>query len=91
MTTSIYIRKLRYPEAEKKLEEDLESAFMQGVTSVEVVHGIGNGVLKKMVAEKIGELGFCKIVEIEEIATNPGVTLVELFPPSKQQLRRLKY
>ena len=75
---TIYIRKMRYAEAELKLEQELNSAFMEGIKEVQIVHGVGEGVLRKMVRKKVKELGFVGIIE-SEIEYNPGSTFIELL------------
>lgn len=50
---TIYIRKLRFEEAQKKLEKEIQEAFLAGETFIEVVHGIGEGILKKLTLETI--------------------------------------
>ncbi|MCX7999737.1 MAG: Smr/MutS family protein, partial [Leptospiraceae bacterium] len=39
MAYTIYIRKMRLVEAKQKLEREIHSAFLQGETYVEVIHG----------------------------------------------------
>ena len=78
---TIYIRQLRYVEAEQKLEAELQQAFMSGLNYIEVVHGKGNGVLRKLVADKIIELGYGRVVPEDDSVGNAGITLLELFPP----------
>ena len=44
----IRIRELRYEEARARLEDELNRAFMEGEMRVHVLHGIGEGILKKI-------------------------------------------
>lgn len=86
MAYTIYIRKMRYEMAEAKLEKELHQAFLSGVRHVEVVHGIGQGILKRMTREKVAELGMGRVLPEEDGWSNPGVTLVELDPPAGNQV-----
>ena len=56
----IYIRKMRYEEARYKLERELQDAFMEGETLVQVVHGIGEGKLKQLTLTKLEIMGLDK-------------------------------
>ncbi|TGM11128.1 DNA mismatch repair protein MutS [Leptospira selangorensis] len=87
---SIYIRKMRYEEAYRLLDREIQAAFMKGETLVEVVHGIGEGVLKKMTDDYIREHSFLKILEDGglHLANNPGSTLVEIMGPSSEDLKK---
>ncbi|WCL48203.1 Smr/MutS family protein [Leptospira sp. GIMC2001] len=85
----IYIRKLHYDEAYQKLDREFQTAFVEGETYVEVVHGIGEGILKKMTIDYVSSQDFLKLVARPEmIRTNPGVTLVEILAPSSDRLRK---
>ncbi|MCB1307227.1 MAG: Smr/MutS family protein [Leptospiraceae bacterium] len=83
----IHVRRLRYPEARRELERQLNAAFMAGERRVHVVHGVGSGRLKKMVADLVQEMGFGSVVERDALMYNPGVTVVDLFPPDQQTLK----
>lgn len=86
---TIYIRKLRYEEAFVKLERELHEAFLAGEEYVEVLHGIGEGILKKMTIEFVDSCGFAKLLETDPMfRQNPGSTLVQMFPPSQENLKR---
>lgn len=88
---TIYIRKLRFEEARTKLERELHEAFMDGETYVEIVHGIGEGVLRRMAIDYVTTSGFLKLVESDPMFRgNPGSTLVEILAPSKEYINRLK-
>ncbi|MDF3819425.1 Smr/MutS family protein [Leptospira sp. 96542] len=88
---TIYIRQLRFEEARTKLERELNDAFMDGESFVEILHGIGEGILRKMALEYVGSCDFLKLVERDPmIRTNPGSTLVEILAPSKEYINRLK-
>ena len=85
----IRIRKLGLEDARGKLECELNAAFMAGETRVRVIHGIGTGRLKELTREIVNGCGFGALVE-ETVFFNPGVTMVDLFPPDRQALRMLK-
>ncbi|TGL65911.1 Smr/MutS family protein [Leptospira sarikeiensis] len=87
---SIYIRKMRYEEAYRLLDREIQAAFLKGETLVEVVHGIGEGVLKRMTDDYIREHSFLKILEDGglHLGNNPGSTLVEIMGPSSEDLQK---
>jgi dsDNA-specific endonuclease/ATPase MutS2 len=85
----IYIRKLHYEEARIKLEREIQDAFTSGEQYIEIVHGIGEGILKKMAIDYVASQDFLKLVERPEfLRTNPGATIVEILGPSAEQLRK---
>jgi len=88
---TIYIRKLRYRDAEEKLERELHEAFLSGINFVEVVHGDGSGKLRQLVQDKIKDMEFAKIIRDEALLDNLGSTNVELFPPDPKSLKLFKY
>lgn len=82
----IRIRELSVADARLRLDTQLNEAFMAGELRVEVLHGIGSGALRRMTRELIMECGFAKVVT-DLVHENPGVTVVDLSPPSRQALR----
>lgn len=88
---TIYIRQMRYEEARIKLDRELNDAFMDGETFVEIMHGIGEGVLKRMAIDYVTSCSFLKLVERDPMFRgNPGATLVEVLAPSREYLNGLK-
>ncbi|AOP34168.1 DNA mismatch repair protein MutS [Leptospira tipperaryensis] len=86
---TIYIRKLRFEEAQEKLEREIQEAFLAGETLVEIIHGIGEGVLKKLTVDTIRSHDFLKEVDYSLYGiSNPGSTLVEVLGPDKDTLKR---
>ncbi|MBM9575635.1 Smr/MutS family protein [Leptospira sp. 201903070] len=86
---TIYIRKLRFEEAQEKLEREIQEAFLAGETFVEIIHGIGEGVLKKLTVDTIRSHDFLKEVDYSLYGiSNPGSTLVEVLGPDKDTLKR---
>ena len=79
----IYIRRLPLEEAREVFLRELEKAFLQGYTYIKVVHGIGKGVLKNMVEEEISKMPYAKL-----LYTNLGESYIELYPPSKDILKK---
>ena len=78
----IHLRKLSYDEARQKLEREIHSAFYSGEQFLEIVHGVGGGVIRKMVYEYIQTLDFVKPIErSESLWKNPGTLQVELLVP----------
>lgn len=49
------LRGLRFDEAIIKLEKQLDSALINGLTTFSVIHGLGEGILKKAVTEYLTE------------------------------------
>ncbi|EQA37447.1 Smr domain protein [Leptospira inadai serovar Lyme str. 10] len=85
----IYIRKLRFEEAYRLLDSGIQDAFLKGETLVEVVHGIGEGVLKRMTEDYIQNHDFLKVLEDGGLFIgNPGSTLIEIMGPSAQDLKK---
>lgn len=85
----IYIRKLHYEEARIKLEREIQDAFVEGEKYIEIVHGIGEGILKKMTIDYVDSHDFLKLVERPEfLRSNPGTTMVEILGPSNEILRK---
>ncbi|MDZ4725748.1 MAG: Smr/MutS family protein [Leptospira sp.] len=88
---TIYIRQLRFEEARIKLEREMNDAFMEGESFVEIMHGIGEGILKRMAIDYVQSCGFLKLVERDPMFRgNPGTTLVEVLAPSREYINRLK-
>lgn len=89
MAYTIYIRKMRLVEAKQKLEREIHSAFLQGETYVEVIHGIGEQKLRKMTLEFIQENSFLRLIESEFSFPNPGVTKIEILSPPKKDIKKI--
>ncbi|MEQ9366970.1 MAG: DNA mismatch repair protein [Leptospirales bacterium] len=84
----IHIRRMAYNDARMKLETELNDAFMQSERRVHIVHGIGQGKLKAMAIKVVNDYDFCGLVPDEYILRpNPGVLVVDLFPPDRATLR----
>ncbi len=87
----IYIRKLRFEEARYKLERELQDAFMEGETLVQVIHGIGEGKLKQLTLDIASNYDFLRVINTESYKEpNPGVTNLEVMGLDKQDLKRYK-
>lgn len=85
----IYIRKMRYSEAQIKLEREIQEAFVEGETCVEIIHGIGMGQLKQMALEYVRSQDYLRLVDRPEfLHTNPGSTQVEILGIGKEKLRK---
>lgn len=86
---TIYIRKLWFEEAQQKLEREIQEAFLAGETLIEIVHGIGEGILKKLAMDTIRSHDFLKEIDYSTYGiSNPGSTLVEILGPDKETLKR---
>jgi hypothetical protein len=88
---TITIRQMRFEEARIKLDREMNDAFMAGEEYVEVLHGIGEGILRRMAIDYVESCDFLKLVERDPmIRTNPGTTLVQVLSPSKEYINRLR-
>lgn len=76
----IYIRQMRYDEARNKLLAEIERLFFAGESEVEVVHGIGNYILRKMAVTELGKLDYVSISD-SGFNPNPGSLKVRLLVP----------
>ncbi len=76
----IYIRRLTYLDAKKKLLEDIEYLFFRGHTRAKVIHGIGTYTLRKMVVKEISKIDYVKIIE-NPFSNNLGELEIELLVP----------
>ncbi|TGK04285.1 DNA mismatch repair protein MutS [Leptospira langatensis] len=86
---TIYIRKMRFEEAYRVLDKEIQEAFLKGETLVEVIHGIGEGVLRKMTEDYIRNHSFLKVLEDAGLNIgNPGSTLIEIMGPSAEDLKK---
>lgn len=73
------IRGYRGPEAVKELTHYLDNAVASGLTNLEIVHGKGEGILKSLVHEHLGERKEVKSFDIAPADQGgAGCTLVEL-------------
>ncbi|PJZ68561.1 DNA mismatch repair protein MutS [Leptospira perolatii] len=85
----VYIRKMRYEDAYRLLDAEVQEAFLKGETLVEVVHGIGEGILKRMTEEFINSRDYLKVLQDGGLNIgNPGSTLVEILGPTKDDLKK---
>lgn len=82
---------MRYEEASNKLDREIQDAFMAGETLVEVVHGLGEGLLKNLTLEYVRANDFLKVYDTSlYIQPNPGATRIEILSPSKDYLKQIK-
>lgn len=86
----IHIRKMRAIEARQKLERELDAAFMSGETYVHIVHGIGEGILRKIAIEAIAEIPYVRILENPGFESNHGIIRLEILSPSRQEIRNVR-
>jgi hypothetical protein len=86
----IYIRKMRYEDAKDKLDREIHAAFMDGETLVEVIHGVGEGVLRQLTLDTIRCYDFLLLSQSSYTYDNPGTTRVEILAPDKSKLKKLK-
>jgi DNA mismatch repair protein MutS2 len=71
------IRGMPRSEASSLLEKYFDQVLLQGVHRVEIVHGKGSGVLRKLVKEKAKEMkSFTKIEHPSREAGGEGVTYI---------------
>ena len=84
----IRIRELRYEEAKAVLMEELDRAFLDGEMRVHVLHGIGDGILKKMTIEVASSLSYTRVSKLEGVHSNPGVTAIDILIAERSLLRK---
>eukprot|EP00903_Cladosiphon_okamuranus_P000140 g140.t1 len=76
--SKIDIRGMRYVEAVKVIEEFVDQAILADASSLRIVHGKGNGSLRKAVKKKLREYNVpMEISHPEAEAGGDGVTLVQ--------------
>lgn len=67
---------MRAEEALSYLDRFVDRAYMQGLASVRIVHGIGTGRLMNAVRKHLQETGYIKALRTDQ--RNAGVTIVDL-------------
>lgn len=80
---------MRFDEARNKLLSEIERYFFAGETEVEVVHGIGNYILRKMAIAELSQLDYVR-VEDSAFNPNPGSLKVRLLVPDPGLLERYR-
>ncbi|MCS7233417.1 MAG: endonuclease MutS2 [Synergistetes bacterium] len=71
------IRKKKFEEAKEELLRFLDRAFLKGYPQVKIVHGKGEGILRKMVWDLLKEIPYVKSFRFgEEAEGGQGVTVV---------------
>ncbi len=75
----IDVRGLDMIEAERILQDFMDQAIVSSANSIRIVHGKGNGTLRKVVSRKLKEYkGIKKIYHPENNEGGDGVTMIEL-------------
>ncbi len=78
--SKIDLRGIKMIEAMKLLEEFIDRALMSSVNNIEILHGKGDGILKKAVRQKLKEYKSVKNVRHPEMnAGGDGITLVDII------------
>ncbi|MBN1898677.1 MAG: Smr/MutS family protein [Spirochaetes bacterium] len=73
----IYLRRLRWDEAELKLMKELDILYLKGIKKIKIVHGKGGGKLKEMVAAYLSRQPFVEGFEqAPYYEGGSGVTIV---------------
>jgi len=75
----IYIRQMRFEEARQKLLQEIENHFFAGHSEVEIIHGIGNYILRRMAEQELGKLDYVRLSDSYQ--SNPGSLRVTLLTP----------
>lgn len=84
---TIYIRKKRFEEARTLFLKEIEKAFTKGEREVEVIHGIGEHILRKMVLNECSKIDYVRVQE-SHFHSNPGVLKLELLIPDPSLLKK---
>ena len=80
VATELHLVGMRAAEARDRLARFLDAAQSAGVPSVRIVHGIGTGALKRMVAEYLAASSYCtRFSQAEPNQGGAGVTIAELL------------
>ncbi|NOT38402.1 MAG: hypothetical protein HOP11_13605, partial [Saprospiraceae bacterium] len=74
--TTLDIRGMRLQEAQEKIDVYIDKALLANVSKVYIIHGIGNGVLKRDLIRTLKSLSFVKSFSQPE-EENGGTTMVE--------------
>lgn len=75
----IDVRGLDMIEAERILQDFMDQAIVSSANSIRIVHGKGNGTLRKVVSRKLKEYkGIKKVYHPENNEGGDGVTMIEL-------------
>lgn len=85
-SASIYIRKMRFQEAKEKFLQDIEKLFCQGIEEVEVIHGVGEYVLRNMVEKEIESIDYVEL--LQQAIPNPGALRLKILVPPKETMAR---
>jgi DNA mismatch repair protein MutS2 len=74
------LRGMSKDEALKVLERFVDNALLSNASSLRILHGKGDGVLRKVVRQKLREYGgnIVSVYHPEQEAGGEGVTIVEL-------------
>ncbi len=78
---SIMIRGMRYEDAEREVRKAIDRAIVSGINRLEIIHGKGEGILRKMVHEVLNEKGIREHIKSYDLAPPNeggwGKTIVE--------------
>lgn len=85
----IYIRQMRFDEARNKLLAEIERLFFAGEPEVEIVHGIGNYVLRNMAIKELEKLDYVEL-SAGGYNPNPGSLKVKLLVPDAGVMERYR-
>ncbi len=77
-SSKLDIRGYKYEDASKSIEEFLDSALLNNSNLLEVVHGKGSGVLRKLLLQKLKEYkDVSKVWHPKEEAGGQGITMIK--------------
>lgn len=71
---------MRFDEARNKLLSEIEQHFFAGEREVEIIHGIGNYVLRNMTLAELAKIDYVRI-NSNSFNPNPGSLKVDLLVP----------
>jgi DNA mismatch repair protein MutS2 len=77
---NVDLRGMSKEEALRVLEKFVDNALLAGADSIRILHGKGDGILRRMVRQKLREYGgnVSNIYHPQQDAGGDGVTMVEL-------------
>lgn len=88
----IVIRKKRWQEARSIFLKEIEFHLSKGTQEVEVLHGIGDYILRKMVIAEVEKIDYVEILFTPEgVRPNDGVLRLKILMPDKSRLDNYFY
>ena len=78
VNTELNLHGVRVEEALERIENYLNDAILEGLTSVRITHGVGTGALRSAIREYLSSHTLVKAAGPDESKASDGVTIVEI-------------